>query len=69
MFNFMVSHKLFYALASTDSRLLVKALNATRPATAEWGTFLRNHAELDLGRLMGKQRNMVFDAFGPAELM
>ena len=31
----------------------IKALKATkpRPATAQWGLFLRNHDELDLGRL------------------
>jgi maltose alpha-D-glucosyltransferase/alpha-amylase len=71
MFNFQVNQNLFYALASTDSRPLVKALNATRPrpATAQWGTFLRNHDELDLGRLTEKQRKVVFDAFGSDKSM
>ena len=36
-----------------------------RPATAQWGQFLRNHDELDLGRLTEKQRDAVFAAFGP----
>ena len=36
-----------------------------RPATAQWGLFLRNHDELDLGRLSEKERQVVFDAFGP----
>ena len=36
-----------------------------RPATAQWGLFLRNHDELDLGRLEDKQREAVFAAFGP----
>ena len=36
-----------------------------RPATAQWGMFLRNHDELDLGRLTDEQRQTVFDAFGP----
>ena len=36
-----------------------------RPATAQWGQFLRNHDELDLGRLEVKERNAVFAAFGP----
>src|SRR6185436_21131577 len=35
------------------------------PATAQWGMFLRNHDELDLGRLTEKQRQRVFDEFGP----
>jgi maltose alpha-D-glucosyltransferase/alpha-amylase len=67
MFNFEVNQNLFYALATADSRPLVKALKATkpRPATAQWGQFLRNHDELDLGRLAKKQRQKVFAAFGP----
>jgi len=67
MFNFQVNQNLFYALASADSRPLVKAMQATkpRPATAQWGMFLRNHDELDLGRLTEEQRKQVFAAFGP----
>jgi maltose alpha-D-glucosyltransferase/alpha-amylase len=67
MFNFEVNQHLFFALASGDSRPLVQAMQATkpRPATAQWGQFLRNHDELDLGRLEEKQRKTVFAAFGP----
>jgi maltose alpha-D-glucosyltransferase/alpha-amylase len=67
MFNFEVNQHLFFALASGDSRPLVQAMQATkpRPATAQWGQFLRNHDELDLGRLEEKQRKTVFEAFGP----
>ncbi len=67
MFNFQVNQNLFYALATADTRPLVKALKSTkpRPATAQWGQFLRNHDELDLGRLSLKQRQKVFTAFGP----
>jgi maltose alpha-D-glucosyltransferase/alpha-amylase len=67
MFNFAVNQHLFYALASGDARPLTKAMRATkaRPATAQWGQFLRNHDELDLGRLEDKQREAVFAAFGP----
>jgi len=67
MFNFDVNQHLFYALATGDSRPLVKAMRATkpRPASAQWGQFLRNHDELDLGRLEDKQREAVFAAFGP----
>ena len=48
-----------------------KALTATkpRPATAQWGLFLRNHDELDLGRLTKAQRKTVFEAFGPEKNM
>ncbi|MGC2661540.1 MAG: alpha-amylase family protein [Bryobacteraceae bacterium] len=71
MFNFQVNQNLFYALATADNRPLVKALKTTkpRPATAQWGQFLRNHDELDLGRLTEDQRQQVFQAFGPDENM
>lgn len=67
MFNFQANQHLFYALASADSRPLIKALKATkpRPSTAQWAQFLRNHDELDLGRLTGDQREAVFAAFAP----
>jgi maltose alpha-D-glucosyltransferase/alpha-amylase len=71
MFNFDVNQHLFFALAGSDSRPLIKALKDTkpRPPTAQWGQFLRNHDELDLGRLSKKQRETVFAAFGPDENM
>ena len=71
MFNFQVNQHLFYALASGDTRPLAKSLTATkpRPATAQWGMFLRNHDELDLGRLTKAQRETVFKAFGPDKNM
>jgi maltose alpha-D-glucosyltransferase / alpha-amylase len=67
MFNFEVNQHLFYAMAAADAGPLVQALEATRdkPASAQWGIFLRNHDELDLGQLSEKQRQVVFDAFGP----
>jgi maltose alpha-D-glucosyltransferase/alpha-amylase len=71
MFNFEANQTLFYALAANDGRPLQKALKATkpRPASAQWGIFLRNHDELDLGRLSPAQRNLVFQAFGPERSM
>jgi maltose alpha-D-glucosyltransferase/alpha-amylase len=67
MFNFQVNQNVFFAMASSDCRPLIKALEATRdrPPTAQWGNFLRNHDELDLGRLSPAQRETVFAAFGP----
>jgi maltose alpha-D-glucosyltransferase/alpha-amylase len=63
MFNFQVNQHLFYALKGP----LEDAMKATkpRPATAQWALFLRNHDELDLGRLTPEQREVVFEAFGP----
>jgi maltose alpha-D-glucosyltransferase / alpha-amylase len=67
MFNFQVNQTLFYAMAAADCRPLANALEATRtrPDTAQWGNFLRNHDELDLGRLSKSQQQAVFTAFGP----
>jgi maltose alpha-D-glucosyltransferase/alpha-amylase len=71
MFNFQANQHLFYALAAADSRPLAKAIEATkpRPASAQWGLFLRNHDELDLGRLTKVQRSTVFKCFGPDKNM
>ncbi len=71
MFNFDVNQNLFYALASGDARPMVKAVKATRkrPETAQWGNFLRNHDELDLGRLEDTQKQQVFNAFAPDKTM
>jgi maltose alpha-D-glucosyltransferase / alpha-amylase len=71
MFNFQANQNLFYALAAQDARPLRAALKATksRPATAQWGMFLRNHDELDLGRLHKMQREVVFEHFGPEPTM
>jgi maltose alpha-D-glucosyltransferase/alpha-amylase len=67
MFNFHVNQHLFYTLATGEAQPLIDAIDATkpRPATAQWGLFLRNHDELDLGRLTEKQRQQVFAAFAP----
>jgi maltose alpha-D-glucosyltransferase/alpha-amylase len=67
MFNFLVNQNVFYALATGDVRPLTVALKKTRqrPVTAQWAHFLRNNDELDLGRLTEKQRQRVFEAFGP----
>jgi maltose alpha-D-glucosyltransferase / alpha-amylase len=67
MFNFFVNQHLFYAMASGDARPLAQALKATKtlPPSAQWAHFLRNHDELDLGRLTDEQRALVFQRFGP----
>ena len=71
VFNFEVNQHLFLALATSDVRKLKTAMMETkrRPATAQWGQFLRNHDELDLGRLEEKERQAVFAAFGPEKEM
>ena len=71
MFNFFVNQHLFYTLATADVAPLVAALRATKklPEGAQWAHFLRNHDELDLGRLSDKQRAKVFARFGPEPAM
>lgn len=71
MFNFWVNQRVFYALASADTRPLRKALEETRdiPRNAQWAQFLRNHDELDLGRLTEEQRALVYQNFAPEKRM
>lgn len=71
MFNFYVNQFIFYALATADIDPLIEALEATRLyfTTSQWAQFLRNHDELDLGRLTEEQRQKVFDRFGPEKYM
>lgn len=65
--NFPVNQTLFYALATGDCGPLREKLEASKciPDTAQWANFLRNHDELDIGRLPTKQRQAVYEAFGP----
>lgn len=69
--NFPVNQALFYALAAADTAPLRKALEASQcmPGSAQWANFLRNHDELDIGRLPEDQREAVFAAFGPDDNM
>lgn len=71
MFNFYVNQHLFYALATGEVEPLAEAIAATAdvPETGQWAHFLRNHDELDLGRLTDEQRRLVFERFGPDEDM
>ena len=71
MFNFYVNQYLFYALATGEVEPLIEAIRATAeiPTTAQWANFLRNHDELDLGRLSDEQRQKVFARFAPDESM
>jgi len=71
MFNFFVNQHVFYALASGDAGPLAKAVRGTQsiPEYSQWASFLRNHDEVDLGRLTSKQRNLVYEKFGPEQRM
>jgi maltose alpha-D-glucosyltransferase / alpha-amylase len=71
MFNFYVNQYMFYALATSTTKKLIKALEDTRLEFegSQWAIFLRNHDELDLGRLTEEERELVFQRFGPEEHM
>ncbi|TFZ04792.1 alpha-amylase family protein [Ramlibacter rhizophilus] len=71
MFNFWVNQHAFLSLATGDAGPLAQALDQSRdrPPNAQWGQFLRNHDELDLGRLRDSERQAVFDAMAPDECM
>jgi maltose alpha-D-glucosyltransferase / alpha-amylase len=71
MFNFYVNQYMFYALATGEVDPLIEALERTREVfpTSQWAQFLRNHDELDLGRLTEEERQKVFDRFGPGKDM
>jgi maltose alpha-D-glucosyltransferase / alpha-amylase len=71
IFNFWVNQHLFLALATGDARPLAAALRATAnvPPGSQWAHFLRNHDELDLGRLQHDEREQVFARFAPEPAM
>jgi maltose alpha-D-glucosyltransferase/alpha-amylase len=71
LFNFAVNQHLWLALAREDATPLVKALGETAgiPATDQWANFLRNHDEIDLGRLSDDEQADTFAAFGPDPAM
>ncbi|QJW89537.1 trehalose synthase [Spirosoma taeanense] len=71
MFNFYANQYLFYALATGQLQPFIDAMKATKdiPSAAQWAIFLRNHDEIDLGRLSDKQREEVYARFGPQKNM
>jgi maltose alpha-D-glucosyltransferase/alpha-amylase len=71
VFNFMLNQHLFLAFARQDAEP-VKRIMAQIPEIPEqgqWASFLRNHDELDLGRLAKEERAEVYAAFGPEPAM
>jgi len=67
IFNFMLNQHLFLALARNDAEPIrhVMAQTPAIPLKSQWASFLRNHDEIDLGRLSAGERAEVFSAFGP----
>jgi len=71
IFNFMLNQNVFLALSRKDAEPIRRVMAQTPaiPPKSQWASFLRNHDELDLGRLSDRERGEVFAAFGPAPEM
>lgn len=71
MLNFWVNQHLWLSLARKDARPLARAMRQIPavPSHSRWAMFLRNHDELDLGRLSTEERAETFRAFGPEPSM
>ncbi len=71
LFNFLLNQRQFLAMARGDAGPIAAALEAlpSIPDSCQWATFLRNHDEIDLGRLSDRERAECFAAFGPDESM
>jgi maltose alpha-D-glucosyltransferase / alpha-amylase len=71
IFHFMLNQHLFLSLTRKDAEPIRRVMAQT-PAISpksQWASFLRNHDEIDLGRLSDAERGEVFAAFGPAPEM
>ena len=71
LFNFMLNQYLFLALARKEAAPLLEGMLKPPPIpeNCQWANFLRNHDELDLGRLSDAQREEVFHEFAPQRNM
>ena len=67
VFNFMLNQHMFLGFVRKDAEPIrrVLAMMPDLSVEGQWGTFLRNHDELDLGRLSSLERQEVFDAMAP----
>jgi len=67
LFSFLLNQHLFLALARQQAEPLARGMRLAPvpPPTGQWANFLRNHDELDLGRLTDEERQEVFRAFAP----
>jgi maltose alpha-D-glucosyltransferase / alpha-amylase len=71
IFNFMLNQHVYLALARGDAEPIRRVMREQPliPKNSQWATFLRNHDELDLGRLTEAERAECFAAFGPEKHM
>ena len=66
VFAFRLNQAMVLALARQDARPIAATLRELPrlPRHGQWATFLRNHDEVDLGRLTDEERQEVFAEFG-----
>lgn len=71
IFGFLINQYTFLSLARGTAEPLREVFGKMPeiPPTGQWAMFLRNHDELDLGRLTDAEREEVFAKFGPDEDM
>jgi maltose alpha-D-glucosyltransferase/alpha-amylase len=71
VFAFRLNQAMVLGLARQDARPIAATLRElpALPRHGQWATFLRNHDEIDLGRLTDEERRDVFAEFGPEENM
>ncbi|ESR22419.1 alpha-amylase family protein [Lutibaculum baratangense] len=67
VFNFMLNQYMFLAFVRHDAEPIRRIMDIMPdlPVEGQWGSFLRNHDELDLGRLSSHERQEVYDAMAP----
>ena len=68
LFDFPLMQAMYLALVRNDARPIRRALSRrpTIPDESQWAIFVRNHDELTLDQLSERERQEVFDAFGPS---
>ena len=71
IFNFALNQHVYLALARGDAEPIRRTMAKTPPIAlkSQWASFLRNHDELDLGRLSQAERAECYAAFGPEPSM
>jgi maltose alpha-D-glucosyltransferase/alpha-amylase len=71
LFNFFLNQRVVLALAQQRGTAIGQAFTSMPriPSNAQWANFLRNHDEIDLGRLSDEERQTAFAELGPEKEM
>jgi maltose alpha-D-glucosyltransferase/alpha-amylase len=71
LINFWLNQHLFLSLARRTAEPLSRAIASLPqlPPQSAWANFLRNHDELDLGRLQQSERDEIYACFAPQASM